>query len=277
MYTVIRSLNNNIVVSRDSKGRECVLTGSGIGFGKKPGGLISSDHVEHIYFNLDKLQEHWLQLLSQSTPETLEIAQLLLQYAEQKLKKIPPSTSIISLSAHLSSAIERVQNHIPIPAMMQESIILLYPSEYRLGEYGLKLVQHRLGIELPHAEASFLALYLAEAFVLNSSDHLLLAQNAAHEILDIVQRTCPIKVGKQDSETLQFCVYIKLRCWLISNGKVHNKTLDIPMELLTLMYENIPGSRMCIQQVSDYLDQKFQYAMQPEDILNFLLRVNRMV
>lgn len=75
MYTVIRSLNNNIVVSRDSKGRECVLTGSGIGFGKKPGGLISSDHVEHIYFNLDKLQEHWLQLLSQSTPETLEIAQ----------------------------------------------------------------------------------------------------------------------------------------------------------------------------------------------------------
>lgn len=277
MYTVIRSLNNNIVVSRDSGGRECVLTGSGIGFGQKAGGLIPRERVEHVYLGLDKLQERWLQLLAQATPETLEVAQLLLQRAEQELEKIPVSTAIISLSAHLSGAIERVQNHIPIPTMMRESIMLLYPTEYRLGEYGLQLLHERLGIELPDAEASVLALFLADAFVLDSSDHLLLAQNAAQEILQIVQKNCPLKVGERDAETLQFGVYIKLRCWLVSSGKTHAKALEIPGELLELLYGKIPGSRACIQQVAAYLEQTFQYTMQPEDILNFLLRVNRMV
>lgn len=63
MYTVTKGLNNNIVMARAEDGRECVLTGSGIGFRKSPGAPVLEQQIEHIYYGLDKLQEKWLYLL----------------------------------------------------------------------------------------------------------------------------------------------------------------------------------------------------------------------
>ena len=65
MYTVTKGLNNNIVMARAEDGRECVLTGSGIGFRKSPGAPVLEQQIEHIYYGLDKLQEKWLYLLGQ--------------------------------------------------------------------------------------------------------------------------------------------------------------------------------------------------------------------
>ena len=53
MYTVTKGLNNNIVMARAEDGRECVLTGSGIGFRKSPGAPVLEQQIEHIYYGLD--------------------------------------------------------------------------------------------------------------------------------------------------------------------------------------------------------------------------------
>lgn len=50
MYTVTKGLNNNIVMARAEDGRECVLTGSGIGFRKSPGAPVLEQQIEHIYY-----------------------------------------------------------------------------------------------------------------------------------------------------------------------------------------------------------------------------------
>ena len=78
MYTVTKGLNNNIVMARAEDGRECVLTGSGIGFRKSPGAPVLEQQIEHIYYGLDKLQEKWLYLLGQCSPVALAVSRSIL-------------------------------------------------------------------------------------------------------------------------------------------------------------------------------------------------------
>ena len=42
-------INNNIVSSADQNGRELIVMGRGIGFGKKPGQKIDEESVEKIF------------------------------------------------------------------------------------------------------------------------------------------------------------------------------------------------------------------------------------
>lgn len=258
MYTVTKGLNNNIVMARAEDGRECVLTGSGIGFRKSPGAPVLEQQIEHIYYGLDKLQEKWLYLLGQCSPVALAVSRSILQEAERRGKLHLTPVALIIISNHLTCAMERTREHAPVSSMLQEAVMLVYPDEYQLSKKSFSLLYRKYGILIPESEAVILALCIVDAASNGCPGHLTAAQKAAEDILE-------------------FTAYIKLRCWLVSLGKTHHSVLEIPDEMLDILYSKIVGSRDCITAVANYLADKFQYTMQQEDILNFLLRLNRIV
>lgn len=274
MYIVTKSLNNNIVMARGTDGRECVLTGSGIGFHKSPGAPVLAQQIEHIYLGLDKLQEKWLFLLSQCSSEALAVSQSLLKKAEKQGKYHLSPTALITISNHLTCAMARAREHMPVSTMLQEAVILLYPDEYQLSKEALALLYQKYGIATPASEATLLTLCLVGTVSSGCPGHLAVAQKAAEDILELVHQNCHVR---EDAETLEFTAYIKLRCWLVSLGKTHHSVLEIPDEMLDILYRRIAGSKNCIRAVTDYLADKFQYTMQQEDILNFLLRLNKII
>ena len=274
MYTVTKSLNNNIVMARAEDGRECVLTGSGIGFRKSPGAPVLEQQIEHIYYGLDKLQEKWLYLLGQCSPVALAVSRSILQEAERRGKLHLTPVALIIISNHLTCAMERTREHAPVSSMLQEAVMLVYPDEYQLSKKSFSLLYRKYGILIPESEAVILALCIVDATSNGCPGHLTAAQKAAEDILELVRHNCNVR---DDAETLEFAAYIKLRCWLVSLGKTHHSVLEIPDEMLDILYSKIVGSRDCITAVANYLADKFQYTMQQEDILNFLLRLNRIV
>ena len=49
MFKITKIVNNNIVCSVDSNGKEIILRGLGIGFKKQIGAVIPEDKIEKIY------------------------------------------------------------------------------------------------------------------------------------------------------------------------------------------------------------------------------------
>ena len=70
-----RIINNNIVSSVDPYGRELVVMGRGIGFGKKPGQEIDEESVEKVFRmdNKDNLERPTSFLLPILRPESSSI------------------------------------------------------------------------------------------------------------------------------------------------------------------------------------------------------------
>lgn len=49
----IRKLNNNAVICRDSRGREVVALGKGVGFGGDFPRELAMDHIERTFYSID--------------------------------------------------------------------------------------------------------------------------------------------------------------------------------------------------------------------------------
>ena len=75
--------NNNAVATVHPDGREAILVGSGIGFGRRPGDTVDEKKIEKIYFVHDDLQARFLQLLKNARPDALQAAEDILAHAQE--------------------------------------------------------------------------------------------------------------------------------------------------------------------------------------------------
>ena len=83
MFKITKIVNNNIVCSVDSNGKEIILRGLGIGFKKQIGDVVPEDKIEKIYKVVDKKESNKLQQLFSEIPiEYIEICGEIIDLAE---------------------------------------------------------------------------------------------------------------------------------------------------------------------------------------------------
>ena len=110
----VKVYSNNSISMVFPDGREAVLIGSGIGFGKRPGDEIDARRIEKTYYIQDELQTKFLQLLKDTRPETVQVSEDILEHARQCGLELK-NQLIISLTDHISFAIERYAQGIELP------------------------------------------------------------------------------------------------------------------------------------------------------------------
>lgn len=55
---IVKIINNNTVCAVDEKGKERIVSGKGIGFGKKRGEAIDPAQIQKIYMITDSVRTH---------------------------------------------------------------------------------------------------------------------------------------------------------------------------------------------------------------------------
>ncbi|MFS0653988.1 PRD domain-containing protein [Bacillus sp. 179-C3.3 HS] len=158
---IYRILNNNAVVVKEDD-QEKIVMGPGIAFQKGKNDVIPVQKIEKI-FVVHEENEKFKQILATVPEEHIEVAEHIISFAEGKLM-MPLNDHIhISLTDHLSFAIERVQKGIVLYNKLLGEIKVLYKQEYEIGKYAIRYVQERLGVELPDDEAGYVALHIHTA------------------------------------------------------------------------------------------------------------------
>lgn len=105
-------LNNNIISSIDSNGKELVVMGKGIGFGRKAGDDVEEAKVEKI-FKLDNNSEskHFQEVVENMPIEHLRLTTEIVKYAHKKITTNFSRSIYVTLSDHINYAIERSNNN----------------------------------------------------------------------------------------------------------------------------------------------------------------------
>lgn len=161
-YKVLRVLSHNVVQALEvKKDEECILLGKGIGFGKKVGQLIDPQVVERKYFIRDSENLHKYQKLLETTDERLYfIIEEYIEKVGETFGRGFDENLHIGLLDHLNFSIYRYRNNVTLNNIFTDEMSMMYEKEYAFAKVMLKDLNNRLGVELPEAEAVFIALHI---------------------------------------------------------------------------------------------------------------------
>ncbi len=161
---VKKVFNNNILCAVDEEGNEVIVTGKGLGFQKHTGESLDENKIEKTYRMVDKQEQRKLRELVQQIPmEDLLLTEQLIAEIKQHITQPLNESLLITLTDHISFAMQRKQQGIEFTNPLAGSITCYYPTEYQMGCRCLDMIKQKTGIELNADEASFIALHIVNA------------------------------------------------------------------------------------------------------------------
>ena len=95
---IVKIINNNTVCTVDEKGKEQIVSGKGIGFGKKRGEAVNPAQIQKIYMITDSaLRKRMVECLSEIPYEHIQLTSELVDYISSQISEILNESLIISL------------------------------------------------------------------------------------------------------------------------------------------------------------------------------------
>ncbi|WP_339817125.1 PRD domain-containing protein [Paenibacillus sp. FSL R7-0216] len=181
---VSKVLNNNVIIANHPERGEVVVIGKGIGFNRKTGDSILLEAVEKMFILTNQQeQEQYKQLVPQVDEQLIEIIGEIIMYISQKTQTVLNEHIHIALTDHLAFAIKRAEQDIAFHNPFLFETKEIYPVEFELAEYAIRLIKERLGVDLGEDEIGFVALHINSAM---TNRHISEVRGHAQLIADLV-------------------------------------------------------------------------------------------
>lgn len=268
----VKVFNNNAVSVVMPDGREAILVGNGLGFGRRPGDVIDKSRVSKVYYVQNELQTKFLKMLDNVTPQVMQAAERISLAAEEQ-GILLSSKSTISLVDHISFALERVEKGTFLPNLMLSETRMLYPKEYAVGQRALELVRQFCGVQLPEDEAGYIALHL----VAGAADGALAYDTVkfVKAVKEIICDTYHCTFEEESLETTRLTVHLK---FLAARILRHTPWQDAGLEsMYTVLLQRDSRNEVCLQRINAYLRQEFDYELDHQEQVYLLIHLTKIV
>ncbi len=209
-YTILKVLNNNVVIARNPALQEVVLIGKGIGFSKKSNDILDGPSVDKLYILHDvEEQQQYKQLLSQVDESFILVMNEVIFYSENQLGVKFNEHIHIALTDHIAFALKRIQQGIDITNPFSKETELLYPKEYTVAEEVVKLIEEETGIHLPEGEIGFIALHLHSATTNRSISKLNRYSQLINSLIQLIEQQLDISIDRSSMDYLRLIQHLR--------------------------------------------------------------------
>jgi len=270
-YKVLKSLSSNVVVS-EKDSNVYVLFGKGIGFGKKPGELITKGStIEQKFIKIDDSEKaNYVEILNNVEVQILAVTEEIISLAEDILKEKLFSRIHVGLADHISFSIKRMELGIDIVNPFLNEIQTLYPNEYNIAEKGSKLIKEKLNVALPESEIGFITLHIHSARVNEEVSQTLKYTRIIKEVMEYIQELLGINTNQKSMEYSRLVSHLRYALDRIENEKVlKNVMLE---SVKTSMNEEFEISK----KVCKFISQKLSKEVCEDEIGYISLHIYRL-
>lgn len=267
-------INNNIISARDDAGNELVAMGKGIGFGQKSGNEIDEGRIEKI-FRLEHIDdtERFKELLASLPLEHVRLSNQIISYAKESLGIKLNQNVYLTLTDHISFAIDRQREGMVFSNALHEEIKLFYPNEYTVGKHALYLIEEKTGCKLTEDEAASIALHIVNAELNSEISTTFTMTKMMREMMEIIEEKIN-PAGQADYPRDRLITNLKhLANRLISRIPIKGREDGKLYRFVTVNYR-----KECelIDQVNKYIENTYQCSMTEEERIYMALDVKRM-
>jgi beta-glucoside operon transcriptional antiterminator len=271
---LLAAVFSNNVVGVIDQGKEVVLIGRGIGFGKRRGDAIDPARIERRYHLADDDASRGVRSLLVDLPyEVVTLTAKIADYlAQQHGIKLSPAVEI-GLADHLSAAITRLEQGVPLYNNLLWETKAAYRSEFKIALGVLEVVRTEAGIDLPLDEAGFITMHLVNAGVMGDMAETVILVRALHDILAIVREDMPGKVTPDSPYYVRFLTHLK---FVLQRLTEQTQLSGHHPELLKAQLQADPVAYECSQRITSYLATTTKVELSEEEQLYLMIHLSRL-
>lgn len=272
---ITKTINNNISFSRDERGNEIIVFGKGISFGKKAGDTIDLADVLKTFELKDTRQKSiFTQMVESIDPLYIDIAAKIVDLFEKELETRLNPMMMITLSDHISNAIDNYRQGITTPNEMLNEIKRIYPKEYGIAKKGLEIIRQDTGVLLDHQEAGFIVLHYV-----NSTDKAIRTDageriRLVNKIVTIVETYFQIRIDEDSYYGTRFVTHLTfLASRIFANVKLDSQD-DFVYRMIGIQY---PEIKKCVNIIEAFVQEDFHKKITDEEKGYLLIHIKALL
>ncbi|MCI6783423.1 MAG: PRD domain-containing protein [Lachnospiraceae bacterium] len=271
---IIKVINNNVISSEDDKGKEIVVMGKGIGFGKKAGEEIDETKIEKIFSLPDESTSQFMQVVKDMPYEYIRTAELVIAYARETLGYHLNKNIYVTLTDHLGYAIERKRQGIVVANELFWEMKKFYNAEFQVGLKALDIVKQELDVELPEDEAGFIAMHLVNAQMGGQMNQSRNMPAMIKDILNIVRYTFQVELDEKSLSYERFVTHLRFFVQRVISREDSERNDE---EFDQLIADRFPRSYECAQKIKSYMKKKLDYEVSDVEISYLAVHIHRVI
>ena len=266
---VIKNINNNVSLCLDSKGREVVAFGKGIGFIKPPYD-VPLGKIERTFYNVKDTEYSVLNHISENV---INASIRIIDEVEEQLNITLMSSATVALADHINFAIQRQNQHIFLEMTVQEDIKQLYPEEMKEAYKALKIIKEETGVSLPRSEAGTIALHFINNQIESKEDVKVNSESIMNICIDIIEKEYSIVINRESFNYSRFATHFDyLLKRTLKNKQIESANIHMFYEIM----EKYPCAYSCAIKIDKVFYDSFNKNLSEEELLYLMLHINRL-
>lgn len=273
---VVKILNNNVVLTKDEKDNEIIVSGRGLAFQKKCGDLIEEEKIDKRYRLSDSGASQRFQELLMDVPVTyLELATEIIDDAKKQLSAPVNDSVYISLTDHLYTAIQRVKKGIRLRNLLLWDIKRFFPDEFSIGQKAVTMIKTKYRLDLGEDEAGNIALHLVNAQTETEHQDVYEMTELMQEIIQIASYYFKTQFDEESVYFYRFTTHLRFFASRIMGGRQYQDETD--EELLLIIQRKYRNAYQCVLKIQQFITEKYHYVMSNDEKLYLTIHLARLV
>lgn len=266
-------INNNVVSAYDKQKQEVVVMGRGIGFKAHAGDSIDENKIEKVFkIENQTLAKQFQEILSNMPLEHMQLSSEIITYAKKNMKVRLNQSIYVTLTDHISFAIQRYKQGIQLPNALLWEIKRVYKQEYLLGKYAIQLLNDRLGTKFTDDEAGFIALHFVNAEYNTSIHDTFEMTNMIQGVLQLVKDELELDFDEESLHYERFVTHLK---FLAQRVFRHEPLKDEELEFARIMQGKYPKEYACSKKIADYIQKEYHGTISGEEVMFLAIHIKR--
>ena len=275
--TIKKVYNNNVILAfENSSKKEVILTGCGIGFGKKPNDTVDDSKIEKKFVIQDNNFESKVNKLASEIPEEVfAVSSGIIEYAEKNLNTTLDEYIYISLTDHIYFALKRYKENLPIKNELLYELRRIHKKEYEIGKWAIEYINKTFNVNFLIDEAGFIAMHIINANYRESTNKSCLIMNIINQILDIIKNYYSIEFIEDEINFDRLLTHLKFFAKrLIDKTESIDTNNNGLLEIVKVQYKE---SYDCVKQIKSFIEENYTYKVNDDEVLYLILHINRVI
>lgn len=272
MIFYTKKVFNNNVVLVDHDGKEKILFGKGIGFGKKQGEEIKDkENIEKIFtLDNDENSKNFENLINYTDSKVVGMCEEVIYMIQQELDEELDEKIHISLTDHIAFTLKRLEANEEIQNPFLIETETLYNKEFKIATKVARFIEKTSGVEIPDGEIGFITLHIHTARNAGKLSNTIKYAFLSNTVIEYIEDNLNIYVDRQSLDYARFITHIRFCIQRVLNGTT------VKNDLLEVIKDTYKESFKLAKSIGEIIEDQIDKTIDENEVSYLAMHIERL-
>ena len=267
-------INNNVVITKNKKGKETVVIGKGIGFNGKKGDIDDNKIIKTFMLNDEKEKNSFSLMIDEIPYDIIEFGIEICDFITSRCSKKVSKRILLPLVDHLSTTIERYRTGISLKSELLWDIKYLYQEEYEIAVEVWKLMNEKFNIKVDFNEACYITLHIVNSEMDLDIKDAYKATAIIDTSVKIIEKHFKISLKNESLDFQRFITHLQF----FAKRMIQNTLLsNDDMKMLLFMKEEYTEEYECAMVIKNKIQEKMKVDIDERECVYLAIHISRLL